>query len=127
MLLIGIMVCNMVRAKQERNGIYSYIKMSNLDNIEDDDYYVVYTSSMCGTCMRLKNDLLKIEEKHKDINKRHIYAVDVDTEEKFNDEYMKRFDVKGIPFVVHYNKHRKKGILYDNIQKDEIINFFDLQ
>lgn len=114
-----------LKSQREDSETYEYIKLSETETIQEEEYYVVYTSSTCASCIRLKQYIENIRDEYPQAETIKIYAVDVD-EEELTKEMMTEFGVEGVPFILHYEKGEKKGMLYENIGEQDVIYFLGL-
>ena len=123
-IVVGIIYLNNMQADEE--GIYKETTIADLKNIDDKEYYVVYYSSSCASCMKFDEDVSEVRDEYVRMKDKIIYGVNVDSDEAFTDEVMESFGVEGVPFVVRYVNGMQEDILYEDIKKDEIIHFFDV-
>lgn len=109
----------------KENVIYKNMSYSSLDNKkrEVSDLYVVFYSTSCGTCKKLKSDLSSLKKENKDIANLEIYGINIDEGEKNIESILEMYNVEGVPFVIHYVEGKQEGILYEDITKKDIIAF----
>jgi thiol:disulfide interchange protein len=107
-----------------KDNLFQNITLKELDSLtEQEDYYVVFYTSTCATCNKFKKDFNEMKKENNIFENLKIYGINLEEDEGFNDEVLKKYNVQGVPFVIHFKKGKNIDMLYENIKKEDIKAF----
>ena len=122
-LIIALFIQKKLNMKHELFQEISFAEIDEKAQADTDVYLWVYSTD-CASCRKLFNDVNAIKKENDIFSDKTIYGMNIDEYDGDVGDVLGRYRLEGVPFIVRYRDGVVKDVLYEDIDKAEIVAFF---
>lgn len=124
-LILSIVLFIQYKLNEEKS-LFEEIKFEDIEDTiaSNNECYIWVYSTNCASCKKLSKDLLEIKKDNNIFKDKNVFGINIDKYSGNVDDVLKKYQMDGVPFIVHYSNGDVQDILSEDIKKNEIIDFF---
>lgn len=123
-LLVVLLCTAFFIIKNINQSVYHYVEYNDLEQYvsQDEVVYVVLTRETCITCQKLSDDMMELKKENILNENVSLYAVEIEMDNK--EQIFYTYGINGVPAILRFANGKFDQMLYQNITKEAIIDFF---